>query len=648
MISVVQMHVAVFGSSRSGKTCAIKALCGLPFESTLAGNVNDTHVYEGVLPQLHSTATGHSTTVVKARFYSCEAFDRDPILLDQVISGTHAVLVIYDVTSDTSYQKAVKEVYPSLRRRYHNAFFVLVGTKSDATGRKVSIRQVEQFVAQEGIYFMEISAKVGTNLKLLLSILRIRARYSADLPNEPEPSRMHTGNKLSPVAALDAIRSQALTPRSSFKTSEDPILEASIALDSPEGAHARFNVHSPHLTINSILGRVSPIEQSPRGTPPDVQNQRGLATGKGLSLDDSASLELEWHSSSPTSARDRRKSSHSSYKSFMSEPVLRSRPSGSYLNPTLSWNQKRSAAASQPRGIDNTRSHPKMRSTAFSQWPSEGGPENDEPKGYTPSTIQKHAKSSTSAPHLYVDVHAGNAKVGIIAIREGDNAYHLATEFCRKHNLAASYTKKLADTLAQRVAQFYNTETRYIQAQIKEEAIGRPLSQTHSRQRNGARRGSTETTPEPRSRRMSLRERPLLGKLHVKVSRGKVAKLAVREGDDPAQVAQSFGRTYGLHKLQVKQIEQRVRDHIREAQWKPDDEEPIRAPRRKPPQVPSEREVLFKLEIDVGRGNIETIMVRTGDVPETLAADFVQQHQLDPSKVERVADLIRNAMQSAS
>ena len=649
MISVVQMHVAVFGSSRVGKTCTIKALCGLPFEPTLAGTVNETYVYEGVLPQLKGSNPSVSTTVVKARFYSCEAFERDPVLLDQVTSETHAVLILYDVTNMESYKSATAEVYPSLRRRYPDAFFVLVGSKNDSTQRQVNIKQVEGFVSREGIYFMELSAKTGTNVKLLLSILRIRAMHSSSARGESQAAvSVETYNKLSPAAELDPILDQNQTLRSSFKTRDDPVLQAKIDLGSP--GNGRFDPHSPHLTINSILGRISPVEETPRCTPPKGRRGRDNSSFHGqpsraqVSLDDSSSLEFEWHTSSPISAQDKRKNSYSSYKSFMSEPARRRRPSGSYLNPTLSWNQKTSALQAPTRGIDNTKSHPKMRSTAFSHWPSEGGPENDEPKGYTPSTVQKNSKSSTSAPQLYVDVHAGNAKVGTIAIREGDNAYHLAAEFCRKNHLAASYTKKLAETLSQRVAQFYASETRYMHDQIKVNNAAQ--SEAGGCRQSRTRRGSSSASPGQHPRRLSLKERPLLGKLHVKVSRGKVAKLSVREGDDPKQVAQSFGRTYGLHKMQVNQIEQRVENHIREAQRKTDFEEPIQAPRRTPPKVPTERKILFKLEVDVGQGNVETIVVKEGDRPEVLAVSFVEEHHLDPSKVNRVTALIEQGLQS--
>ena len=82
-------------------------------------------------------------------------------LVRKGISGSHGILVVYDVTNKTSFDNAkgwLTDLDQYAREGVHK---MLVGNKSDHGQRKVTQAMGEKLASQLGIPFFETSAKSG-------------------------------------------------------------------------------------------------------------------------------------------------------------------------------------------------------------------------------------------------------------------------------------------------------------------------------------------------------------------------------------------------------------------------------------------------------------------------------------------------------
>jgi len=83
--------------------------------------------------------------------------------------GAAAAIVVFDVTNKDSFSGAKTWVKELQRRGDANCVIALAGNKADLIEqRKVSKEVAEAYAAENGILFMETSAKTGTFEKCVL------------------------------------------------------------------------------------------------------------------------------------------------------------------------------------------------------------------------------------------------------------------------------------------------------------------------------------------------------------------------------------------------------------------------------------------------------------------------------------------------
>jgi len=113
----------------------------------------------------------------------------------QYFRGAAAAIVLYDITNEGSFHNVAGWLH-DIRRELPSPQLViaLAGSKCDLKGqRKVSIDEAAQFAGQEALPFFEVSAKDGTDVKLLFSeVARLldHQRKSGERPLGASPLRL--------------------------------------------------------------------------------------------------------------------------------------------------------------------------------------------------------------------------------------------------------------------------------------------------------------------------------------------------------------------------------------------------------------------------------------------------------------------------
>ncbi|KAK3041656.1 hypothetical protein RJ639_001466 [Escallonia herrerae] len=104
--------------------------------------------------------------------------------------GAAAAVVVYDITSKESFQRAKKWVLEIQRQGNPNVIMVLVANKADLdTKRDVGNEEGEQYAKENGLLFFETSAKTAQNVNELF--YEIAKRVAKAVPLRPGGMKLH-------------------------------------------------------------------------------------------------------------------------------------------------------------------------------------------------------------------------------------------------------------------------------------------------------------------------------------------------------------------------------------------------------------------------------------------------------------------------
>lgn len=97
--------------------------------------------------------------------------------------NAHAAIVVFDVTSVQSYERAQKWVQELLEKANSGIVIALCGNKADLDeNRKVDPEEAKRYAEQIGSFYTEVSAKINLNIEKLFEDIANK------LPkNVPEP-----------------------------------------------------------------------------------------------------------------------------------------------------------------------------------------------------------------------------------------------------------------------------------------------------------------------------------------------------------------------------------------------------------------------------------------------------------------------------
>jgi len=129
-------------------------------------------------------------TTVKFEIWDTAGQERYHSLAPMYYRGAQAAIVVYDITSYDSFDRAKKWVKELQRQGNPNIVIALAGNKFDlAPKRKVEIEEAQSYADENGILFMETSAKTAANVnELFVAIAKKLPKTQA--PNRPPSARL--------------------------------------------------------------------------------------------------------------------------------------------------------------------------------------------------------------------------------------------------------------------------------------------------------------------------------------------------------------------------------------------------------------------------------------------------------------------------
>jgi len=107
-------------------------------------------------------------TTVKFEIWDTAGQERYHSLAPMYYRGAQAAIVVYDITSSESFERAKAWVKELQRQGNPNIVIALAGNKVDlAAHRKVQIEDAQNYSDENGILYMETSAKTAANVNEL-------------------------------------------------------------------------------------------------------------------------------------------------------------------------------------------------------------------------------------------------------------------------------------------------------------------------------------------------------------------------------------------------------------------------------------------------------------------------------------------------
>jgi len=709
---VYLLKVGLVGSRAAGKTALARGLCGAPFEARYEAS-RGVRLWDALLPADGGTGPFPS---VRAQLWDAPA-EKEKAL--RALEGAVCVAVVYDVTARDSFEEACSFWVPLALRTAPDCFLMLVGCKADQFAvRAVAVEEVERFAAQRKFFFMEVSAKKGTNIDLMLSMLRIRAKH---VTNEAA----HDGE-----FATGEIESRASSLASLHRNdNEEEFEEEAVLPELPKTAGSlRTEVEEgEELTISGILGR----REKRSHFFPESDSLSMVSSVRDIQMLNGQTIDVDHHYQ-PEHPRDFEVGSNSKFSklnSLVSEALdeRRTEPNEMAILPggagVSNFRVHRSGSitvSTSPEGprirlsqskLERNRRNSRTNSVDF-HWenPQKRIPQQQKEFEEVPNKVirpnemtlhKRHTKSSrlrsegsdpsesgrskrTSAPDLLVDVNLEGRLIGSVSVCKGDDPAVLARKFIREHDLDPQMALNLRKLLKGRMNEFYAVER-----------------ESHLKKKRNE--GTTGPPKLSNGRRKSFPDnRKVLGTLHVKVGPGRKGKLVIREGDDPDELVNGFRMTYGLRKQQAQQVRERIEeqlafgdDHVadedipvhqtefkngedREAPslMKIDNKDDLPSPVRYPSVLTqnqrellrvtlggdavngeavfsapgshnrpsSTREILFFLDVNLGRGEIERLTIFEEDDLGLVAQEFCHKHRLKEDKMKRLTFLLEEKL----
>jgi len=117
---------------------------------------------------MNQTVTLPDDTLVKFQIWDTAGQERFHSLAPMYYRGAQAAIVVYDITNRNSFEKASEWVKELQQQGDPNVVVAFVGNKCDmTTARKVSTEESSRYAEENGLFFIETSAKTATNVSEL-------------------------------------------------------------------------------------------------------------------------------------------------------------------------------------------------------------------------------------------------------------------------------------------------------------------------------------------------------------------------------------------------------------------------------------------------------------------------------------------------
>ncbi|KAM7509503.1 hypothetical protein LguiA_019956 [Lonicera macranthoides] len=181
----IQAKLVLLGDTGAGKTSLV-----LRF---VKGQFCDYHE-PTIGAAFFSQVLSLNEATIKFDIWDTAGQERYHSLAPMYYRGAAAAVVVYDITSMDSFARAKKWVLEVHRQGNPNMVMLLVGNKVDLdANREVAIEEGEQYAKENGLFFLETSAKTAQNVNELF--YEIAQRLAKAAPSFPAGMKLRRGSQ---------------------------------------------------------------------------------------------------------------------------------------------------------------------------------------------------------------------------------------------------------------------------------------------------------------------------------------------------------------------------------------------------------------------------------------------------------------------
>lgn len=199
-MALSKYKVVFLGDQGTGKTSIIKSFMYGSFDQSYAATIG--------IDFLSKTMYLDDRTV-RLQIWDSAGQERFRSLIPSYIRDSSVAVVVYDISNRTTFANVPRWIEDVRAERGTDVVIMLVGNKTDLVDkRQVSVEEGERRAREEGVLFVETSAKAGYNVKTLFKKLATALPGStAGGPGGANPGGPGTGAGSSGAGASTASSS---------------------------------------------------------------------------------------------------------------------------------------------------------------------------------------------------------------------------------------------------------------------------------------------------------------------------------------------------------------------------------------------------------------------------------------------------------
>ncbi|KAK4473508.1 hypothetical protein MN116_002870 [Schistosoma mekongi] len=169
--------LVILGESAVGKSSIVLRLVKSQFSEYQEATIGAAYMTQTIVLE-------DPPTTVKFEIWDTAGQERYHSLAPMYYRGAQAAVVVYDITNQDSFDRAKSWVNELNKNANTAKVIALAGNKVDLEAQRVvSHEEAQEYANQNGLLFMETSAKMATNVSELFTAIAQR------LPHDIEPPR---------------------------------------------------------------------------------------------------------------------------------------------------------------------------------------------------------------------------------------------------------------------------------------------------------------------------------------------------------------------------------------------------------------------------------------------------------------------------
>jgi len=142
---------------------------------------------------MNQTVSLPDDTLVKFQIWDTAGQERFHSLAPMYYRGAQAAIVVFDITNRNSFEKAKDWVKELQQQGDPNVVVAFVGNKVDMENlRKVNTEESQRYASDNGLFYMETSAKTANNVSELF--MKIAKQLPKMKQREPQPRPLPIDN----------------------------------------------------------------------------------------------------------------------------------------------------------------------------------------------------------------------------------------------------------------------------------------------------------------------------------------------------------------------------------------------------------------------------------------------------------------------